>query len=83
VADAYAIRHGKLRQSDVDALKAAVAAIVSDSWLARNGGAEFVEAMRRVNEATSPEIADRAFSNLLRARFPEETIRPALNSRWG
>lgn len=82
-ADAYAIATGRLRQPDVDALRERIAEIVSESWLERHAEDDTVEALSRVTASMLPEAADRAFSNVLRARFPEETRRPELNSRWG
>ena len=82
-ADAYAITTGRLRQPDVDALRERIAEIVSESWLERHAEDDTVEALSRVTASMLPEAADRAFSNVLRARFPDETRRPELNSGWG
>ena len=82
-ADAYTIATGRLREPDVSALKQAVRALVSDSWIARNAESAEVVAFEAIGVTTHPESADRAISDLLRGRFPDETVRPALNSRWG
>lgn len=82
-ADAYVIARGRLRREDLDLLRSAVVEIVSASWLARNAEHGAVLRMSALAEVTPPAEADRAFSDVLRLRFPEETVRPELNSRWG
>jgi hypothetical protein len=57
--------------------------MVSAAWLERNSERPEVRAFTLLSASAEPEAADRSISDVLRARFPEETVRPALNSRWG
>jgi hypothetical protein len=82
-ADAYVIARGKLRGEDLVRLRAALGEVVSESWLARNAAHDAVIRLTELHEATLPADADRAISDVLRLRFPDETVRPELNSRWG
>lgn len=82
IADTAVIRTGRLRQPDIVALRNKTE-IVSDAWLRSQADADVIRRFDSVTEDSPPEFADRAFSDILRARFPAETVRLAVNSRWG
>lgn len=83
IADIEAIASGCVSAAALERLIERVRAIVSESWLERHASDEPVISFGHLSADASPEEIDRAISNLVRHRFPVETARPALNSRWG
>lgn len=83
IADTEAIATGRVSSSALERLAQRARAIVSESWLAEHASDEPVAGFRQLSHTQVPEELDRAISNPIRHRFPVETERPALNSRWG
>ena len=82
-ADAEAIATGAVSSASLDRLTERAREAVSESWLASKAGEEQVERFHRLTSSDTPCDIDRAISDVVRLRFPSETERPALNSRWG
>lgn len=83
IADAEAIATGAVSSASLDRLTERAHEAVSESWLEGHAADEPVVRFRELSPAQPPEELDRAISNLIRRRFPVETERPAVNSRWG
>ena len=83
LADAEAIATGRVSAARLEQLVSRARDIVSESWLAEHASDEQVAGFGQLTPAQPPELIDRTISGLIRQRFPAETERPALNSRWG
>lgn len=83
MADAESIATGRVSDASLQRLLGCARHVVSESWLSRQAGDEPVRRFTRVASTEHPEEIDRAISEVIRHRFPDETARPELNSRWG
>lgn len=82
-ADAEAIASGRISTGSLKSLRESAARVVGESWLDLHGSDEAVTAFHDLSAETEPMDIDSVLSNVLRVRFPAETVRPERNSRWG